>query len=89
MMIFMGLLFYKVPSGLCIYFIASSLWGIAERKLIPSATANLATSGGGPSSAGTSSGERSAGGGASAARAQPTETKSGSSRRASQKKNRR
>jgi YidC/Oxa1 family membrane protein insertase len=35
MMIFMGILFYKVPSGLCIYFIASSLWGIAERKLIP------------------------------------------------------
>ncbi len=35
MMIFMGLLFFKVPSGLCIYFIASSLWGIAERKLLP------------------------------------------------------
>ncbi|MCC6491497.1 MAG: YidC/Oxa1 family insertase periplasmic-domain containing protein, partial [Pirellulales bacterium] len=35
MMIFMGLLFYKVPSGLCIYFIASSLWGIAERKMVP------------------------------------------------------
>jgi YidC/Oxa1 family membrane protein insertase len=35
MMIFMGVLFYKVPSGLCLYFIASSLWGIAERKLIP------------------------------------------------------
>lgn len=38
MMIFMGLLFYKVPSGLCIYFIASSLWGIAERKLVPPPT---------------------------------------------------
>ena len=35
MMIFMGLLFFKVPSGLCVYFIASSLWGLAERKLIP------------------------------------------------------
>lgn len=35
MMIFMGLLFFKVPSGLCIYFIASSLWGIAERKMLP------------------------------------------------------
>ncbi len=35
MMIFMGFLFFKVPSGLCIYFIASSLWGIAERKLLP------------------------------------------------------
>jgi YidC/Oxa1 family membrane protein insertase len=35
MMIFMGFLFFYVPSGLCIYFIASSLWGIAERKLLP------------------------------------------------------
>ena len=31
---FMGLLFYKVASGLCLYFIASSLWGIAERKML-------------------------------------------------------
>ncbi len=35
MMIFMGVLFFKVPSGLCIYFITSSLWGIAERLLLP------------------------------------------------------
>ncbi|MBE73627.1 MAG: hypothetical protein CMM04_04215 [Rhodopirellula sp.] len=35
MFIFMGFLFYRVPSGLCIYFIASSTWSIAERKLIP------------------------------------------------------
>ena len=35
MMIFFGFLFYKVPSGLCLYFISSSLWGIAERKLLP------------------------------------------------------
>jgi YidC/Oxa1 family membrane protein insertase len=35
MMIFMGVLFFRVPSGLCVYFIASSLWGIAERKLLP------------------------------------------------------
>src|SRR5262249_48537562 len=35
MMIFMALMFFKVPSGLCIYFIASSLWSIAERKLLP------------------------------------------------------
>ena len=33
MMLFIGVLFYKVASGLCIYFIASSLWGITERKL--------------------------------------------------------
>ncbi|MGD9646496.1 MAG: YidC/Oxa1 family insertase periplasmic-domain containing protein [Pirellulales bacterium] len=35
MMIFMGVMFFKVPSGLCLYFIASSLWGVAERKLVP------------------------------------------------------
>jgi YidC/Oxa1 family membrane protein insertase len=35
MMVFMGIMFYKVASGLCIYFIASSLWGIIERKLLP------------------------------------------------------
>jgi len=35
MFVFMGFLFYRVPSGLCIYFIASSTWSIAERKLIP------------------------------------------------------
>jgi YidC/Oxa1 family membrane protein insertase len=31
----MGVLFYKVPAGLCLYFITSSLWGICERKLLP------------------------------------------------------
>lgn len=35
MMVFMGILFFKVSSGLCIYFIASSLWGLAERRLLP------------------------------------------------------
>jgi YidC/Oxa1 family membrane protein insertase len=34
MMIFMGLFFYKVAAGLCIYFIASSAWSYAERKLL-------------------------------------------------------
>ena len=34
MMIFMGFLFYKMPAGLCVYFIASSLWGMGERKLL-------------------------------------------------------
>ncbi len=37
MMIFMGVIFFKVASGLCLYFIASSLWGLAERKLLPKA----------------------------------------------------
>lgn len=36
MTIFMGVMFWHVPAGLCIYFIASSLWGIAERKMLGS-----------------------------------------------------
>ncbi|MCH2114366.1 MAG: YidC/Oxa1 family insertase periplasmic-domain containing protein [Pirellulales bacterium] len=44
MMLFMGLLFFKVASGLCLYFIASSLWGIAERKMLPKPDAASATS---------------------------------------------
>ena len=35
MTIFIGIMFFKVPSGLCVYFITSSIWGIAERKLLP------------------------------------------------------
>ena len=35
MMLFMGLMFFKVAAGLCIYFIASSLWGLAERQFMP------------------------------------------------------
>lgn len=35
MMLFMAVLFFKVASGLCLYFIASSLWGVAERLLLP------------------------------------------------------
>lgn len=35
MMVFMGVMFFKVPAGLCLYFITSTLWGIAERKLLP------------------------------------------------------
>lgn len=31
----MGLMFYKVAAGMCLYFIASSLWSLAERKLLP------------------------------------------------------
>ena len=37
MMVFFGLMFYKVAAGLCVYFIVSSLWGMAERKLLPKA----------------------------------------------------
>jgi YidC/Oxa1 family membrane protein insertase len=35
MMLMMAVFFYKMPGGLCLYFIASTLWGITERKLLP------------------------------------------------------
>lgn len=34
MTMFMGVLFFKVPAGLCIYFISSSIWGICERIIV-------------------------------------------------------
>ena len=34
-MVLMGLMFFKVAAGLCIYFIASTLWGLAERQFLP------------------------------------------------------
>jgi YidC/Oxa1 family membrane protein insertase len=34
MTLVMGLFFFRVPAGLCVYFITSSLWGIAERILV-------------------------------------------------------
>jgi YidC/Oxa1 family membrane protein insertase len=49
MMFFMALMFFKVPCGLCLYFIASSLWGIAERLLLPTTKPGSALAGaGGP-----------------------------------------
>lgn len=41
MMVFMGFMFFKVPSGLCIYFIVSSIWGVIERKCLPKPKINL------------------------------------------------
>jgi YidC/Oxa1 family membrane protein insertase len=38
MMVFMAFMFYKVPSGLGIYFITSSAWAICERLLLPKVT---------------------------------------------------
>jgi YidC/Oxa1 family membrane protein insertase len=35
MMIFMGFMFFKVPAGLCVYFITSSIWSIVERLVLP------------------------------------------------------
>jgi YidC/Oxa1 family membrane protein insertase len=34
MVFMMAIFFYKSPSGLCLYFICSSAWGLMERKLI-------------------------------------------------------
>lgn len=51
MMIFMGIMFFKVASGLCVYFIASSIWGIAERKLLPKKTPPSQSGPGGGSTA--------------------------------------
>ena len=64
MTLFMGLLFYKVASGLCLYFIASSLWGIAERKLLPKAqTPDASAQGGAAGPSPGSSGKRPGNGG--------------------------
>lgn len=35
MTLFLGFVFYKMAAGLCLYIITSSLWGLAERKLLP------------------------------------------------------
>src|SRR5437870_1714923 len=60
MNVFILLIFYRSASGLCLYFIASSLWGIGERKLLgrnqPPGGAALVT---GPSNNGNSGGGRS------------------------------
>jgi YidC/Oxa1 family membrane protein insertase len=43
MTVFMGVMFYKVPAGLCLYFIVSSTWGICERKFLSWMKAKNAT----------------------------------------------
>ena len=35
MMVFFAFMFYKWAAGLCLYFIASTLWSLTERKLLP------------------------------------------------------
>ncbi len=34
MTLFMGVMFFKVAAGLCLYFIASSIWGMTERTIL-------------------------------------------------------
>lgn len=55
MTIFFGIMFYKVAAGLCIYFISSSLWGLAERKLLPKKKAAGEPAAGTAAAAGTPS----------------------------------
>ncbi|HUQ68996.1 MAG TPA: membrane protein insertase YidC [Planctomycetaceae bacterium] len=43
MMLVMVVMFYRVPSGLCLYFIASSIWGTAERLLLKKYAPQTAT----------------------------------------------
>jgi YidC/Oxa1 family membrane protein insertase len=43
MSVVFGVLFYKVAAGLCLYFIISSVWGVAERKLLPKKQAGAGT----------------------------------------------
>jgi YidC/Oxa1 family membrane protein insertase len=47
MMVFFGFMFFKVPAGLCLYFITSSAWGLAERMLLPKTPAAGGAGGGG------------------------------------------
>ncbi|HVK15716.1 MAG TPA: membrane protein insertase YidC [Fimbriiglobus sp.] len=50
MIVVMAIFFYKVPAGLCLYFICSTSWALAERKLIPKPKAVRDAAGGtGPS----------------------------------------
>jgi YidC/Oxa1 family membrane protein insertase len=58
MMVFFGLMFYKVAAGLCLYLIVSSLWGIAERKLLPKNQLAGAAASGDASGSGFGSGGR-------------------------------
>ncbi|WP_166820597.1 membrane protein insertase YidC [Thalassoroseus pseudoceratinae] len=91
MMVFMGFLFYHVPAGLCLYFIASSLWGMGERKLLDvhknPATADGGNSGSGGS--GGSSGWKPSGGGSNGSTKRNNSNKNQKSKSRGRSKNRR
>jgi YidC/Oxa1 family membrane protein insertase len=65
MMIFMGVMFFKVASGLCIYFIASSLWGLGERQFLPKKKDAQASPGDNPPRKSPATGSNGDGGGSS------------------------
>jgi YidC/Oxa1 family membrane protein insertase len=41
MMAFFALMFYKVAAGLCVYYIVTTLWGFAERAMLPKAETDV------------------------------------------------
>jgi YidC/Oxa1 family membrane protein insertase len=49
MLILICYAYYTVPSGLCLYIIVSSLWGIAEKKFLPKAIKPATAAASGPS----------------------------------------
>jgi YidC/Oxa1 family membrane protein insertase len=49
MTLIMGVFFWHQPAGLSVYFIASSLWGITERKLLGTGRPAVAAAGAGAS----------------------------------------
>jgi len=63
MMVFMAFMFYKVPSGLGLYFITSSLWQICERLLLPKITKSKGITAAGPDGDGPPPGGNGNGGG--------------------------
>ena len=91
MMVFMGFLFYHVPAGLCLYFIASSLWGMGERKLLDVHKNPAAADGGsgGSSGGGGSSGWKPNGGGSNGSTKRANTNKKQKSKNRGRSKNRR
>jgi YidC/Oxa1 family membrane protein insertase len=85
MTVFMGVMFYKVPAGLCLYFIVSSTWGICERKFLSWMKARSAA---GAADGGARGGSSGGDGGAGATALLPPKPASpnGSSKPASKKK---
>ncbi len=44
-MFLMGFMFFKVAAGLCIYFIATTVWGLAEKRFMPQPASDEGESG--------------------------------------------
>jgi YidC/Oxa1 family membrane protein insertase len=78
MFVMMFFMFYKVAAGLCLYFVATSIWGILERQLLPKPSATPsddASASSGASPAGTSPTSSSNGAAVTAPTTAPTTSK--------------